>query len=216
MHRWEHDFASHWEPAEEGAAIRGRWAEAESLREEHPAVALAIHLELAEAGSAHSTIMAGWYHQTGRGAEQDNAAAEEFYRRALCMRSWRATILYAKLLFKRGAHDKWPSTLQNGVDNGFIPSFFWLAWFRYKQSPSRRTAREVRPLLETAAEAGHPGAKAILVRWTMSGKFGLREIPRGLRMARELLQSQIDSENTDEGTAEKAVAALDELPRKAA
>jgi hypothetical protein len=199
---WEEDYASDWEPAETGDGLRERWSEAKSLFDEDPAAALAIHLELAERGSAFSKLQAGWHHAQGYGTEKDAAAAEEFYRRALCAGSWKATLRYADLLFKREAHDKWPSTLEDGVRNGFIPSYFWLAWYRYKRSPNRRTAREVRHLLETAADAGHPGAGLMLARLAATGKFGLREIlpgyRRGIRTIRAILPS------SDEGEAARA------------
>jgi TPR repeat protein len=180
-HDWEEVFARGWEPGESDEALRGRWAEARRLADGDPARALAIHVELAEAGSPFSMLMAGAYYERGRGTARDAAVAEDFYRRALCAGSWKATVRYARLLFERGAHDAWPSTLGDGVANGFIPSFFWLAWYSYKRSPSARTAREVRHLLETAADAGHPDAGLVLARWAASGKFGWREIRDGHR-----------------------------------
>jgi len=197
-HDWEEDYASHWEPAEEGDEIRNRWEEAKVLLDENPAAALAIHRELAEAGSPFSMLRAGWHYESGRGTDVDAAVAEDFYRRALCAGSWKATVSYARLLFRRGAHDKWPSTLGDGVDKGFIPSFFWLAWYRYERSPSGRTAREVRHLLEAADEAGHPGARLALARWMALGKFGLRGIPRGIRMLRAIFRSLVETESRDE------------------
>jgi len=205
IHDWEEDFASDWEPAEDG--LRERWKEAEGLKAENPAAALAIYRELAEGGSAYSLLMAGCLYERGRGTEKEVAIAEEFYRRALCAGSWKATLRYADLLFKRGAREDGSSTLGDGVTKGFIPSFFWLAWYHYKHSPSRKTAREVRFLLEHAAEAGHPGARTMLARLTSLGKFGLREIPRGIRMVGALVQSLIESESGD-ATAVKPAPAV--------
>ena len=195
--QWEDDFALGWEPAEEDDA-RDRQKEARGLTKDDPAAALAIHLELAEGGSAFSMLRAGWHYLNGYGTERDPAAAEEFFRRALCAGSWRATIRYASLLFKRGAHDAWPSTLGDGVDRGFIPSFFWLAWYSYKRSPSARTAREVRHLLEAAAAAGHPEARLTMARWMVLGKFGWREIPAGIRAIRAFVRSSVAD---DDGAA---------------
>lgn len=195
---WEEHYASDWEPAEGGDEIRSRWGEAKVLLDEKPAAALAIHRELAEGGSPFSMQRAGWHHEYGHGTDVDAAVAEDFYRRALCAGSWKATLSYARLLFRRGAHDKWPSTLGDGVDKGFIPAFFWLAWYSHERSPSARTAREVRHLLEAADEAGHPGARLVLARWAVSGKFGLREIPRGFRMLRAIFRSQFEAESGDQ------------------
>jgi TPR repeat protein len=134
-------------------------------------------------------LKAGWHYANGLGTQRDAATAEEYYRHALCAGSRKATIRYASLLFQRGAHDKGPSTLADGVQNGFIPAHFWLAWFHYKRAPTARTAREVRHLLVTAAEAGHPGAALLLARWTAFGKFGLRKIPDGIRMIFAVVKS---------------------------
>lgn len=213
---WEDRYGTQWEPAEGGDTLRERWDEADKLFDENPAASLAIHIELAEGGSAHSMLIAGDRYWVGQGTQRDIARAEGYYRRALGAGSWKATIRYAVLLFEQGAHDKWPSTLQDGVHNGFIPSFFWLAWYRYKLSPCRQTAREVRPLLETAAEAGHPGAAVVLARWMAQGKLGLREVPRGFRMMLAIVRSHAESANRDKGESEAAVAALNESPREAA
>ncbi len=207
---WEQDYAADWDPYEEDDELRGRWADADGLLDDNPAAALALHRELAEGGSVYSMLTCAWLHRVGRGTAMDEAMAEDFYRRALCLGSWKATIEYAELLFERGAHDKWPSTLGDGVDKGSIPSFFWLAWYRYKLSPSRKTAREVRHLLETAAQAGHPGAKLTLMRWTSSGKFGLGKIPQGFRMYREIVRSAIEAA----GEGDKAGVESSASPRR--
>lgn len=94
-----------------------------------------------------------------------------------------ATIYYARLLAELGHHDDCERTLENGVASDFVPSYFWLAWFRYQQSKTAKVRREVRPLLEHAAEKGHPEAKFLLARWMVLGKLGLRDIPRGFSLA---------------------------------
>ena len=212
--QWEDDFALGWEPAEEAAA-RERHSEARELTKDDPAAALALHLELADGGSAFSMLKAGWHYLNGHGTERDPAAAEEFYRRALCAGSWRATIRYASLLFQRGAHDAWPGTLGDGVDKGFIPSFFWLGWYSYKRSPSARTAREVRHLLETAAAAGHPEARLTLARWTAQGKFGWGEIPAGFRMILAFVRSRAVDDHDATEAARPAAADLHATARVA-
>lgn len=94
-----------------------------------------------------------------------------------------ATIHYARLLAELGHHDACERTLENGVASDFVPAYFWLARCRYEQSKTPRVRREVRPLLEYAADKGHPEAKLLLARWMGLGKFGLRDIPRGWRLA---------------------------------
>lgn len=93
-----------------------------------------------------------------------------------------ATIHYARLLTELGHHDACERTLENGVASDFVPAYYWLAWYRYQRSKTRKVRREVRPLLEYAAEKGHPEAKLLLARWMALGKLGLRNIPRGCRL----------------------------------
>lgn len=93
-----------------------------------------------------------------------------------------ATIYYARLLAELGHHDDCERTLENGIASDFVPAYFWLAWFRYQQSKTNKVRREVRPLLEYAADKGHPEAKLLLARWMALGNLGLRDIPRGCRL----------------------------------
>jgi TPR repeat protein len=74
--------------------------------------------------------------------------------------------------------------LEDGVQKGFVPASYWLARLRYGRARSRKIARQIAPLLEYAADKGHPGAELMLGRLLLSGKLGLRGIPRGLGMFR--------------------------------
>jgi len=98
-----------------------------------------------------------------------------------------ATLDLAKLLFEQRINEKWEGILENGVESDFIPAGFWLAWYRYKRNPGRKTALDLRPLMEQAAKSGHPGARMMLARWKGRGKFGLREVRSGFRDFRSLL-----------------------------
>jgi TPR repeat protein len=211
---WEEGFSSGWEPAEDWEAVTERWAEARRIQDTNPSAALAIYRELADGGSAHSLRMTGWHHEVGQGTEQDIQAAQEFYRRAIAAGSWKATIAYARLSFERGADDEWRRQLEDGVEKGYVPAYFWLARYRLYRSWNKKTAREVQPLLEAAYQAGHPGAQGTLVGLMLFGMFGLRHIPRGIRLFRELLRSRIGkpSEDVSPSTADAAGASA----RKAA
>jgi hypothetical protein len=161
---------------------------AAAMNETDPA-ALQLYLEAAEAGSVVAMGRVGWQYWTGTGTAPDLVKAEEYYRRAIEGGSWTATIHYARLLDELGHHDTCDQVLEDGVAAGFVPAHFWLAWLRYKRSKTRQACREVRPLLEHAARAGHPGAKRKLSQWMLFGRLGPLEILRGalwnLRLARE-------------------------------
>jgi len=185
--RWEDDFAQKWEPWDDDESRRLRASAAAKLVEIDSQAGLREFLELSELGSAWSMRWVGHLYSGAHGIERNAKLAEDYFRKALCAGSWLATIPYANCLYRRGAHDKWPSTLADGVDRGFVPAFYWQAWNHYRLSPSRKTAQEMRPLLQRAAREGHPGAKALLARWSMRGRFGFGQIWRGLRMSRELV-----------------------------
>ena len=145
--------------------------------------AFQLYVEAAEAGSVWSLEKIGWHYWTGTGVAADPRRALEYFHRAICGGSWMATIYYARLLAELGHHDDCEQTLEDGVASDFVPAYFWLAWYRYQRSKSAQVRKKVRPLLEYAAEKGHPHAKLLLARWMMLGKLGLRDIPRGFRLA---------------------------------
>lgn len=155
---------------------------AAEIEETDPSSAFQLYVEAAEAGSVWSLGMVGWHYWTGTGVAADAHKALEYYRRAICGGSWMATIHYARLLAELGHYDSCERTLEQGVAADFVPAYFWLAWCRYEKSKTTKVRREVKPLLEYAAQKGHPQAKLLLSRWMALGKFGLREIPRGCRL----------------------------------
>lgn len=156
------------------------------LNESDPEAAFRIRLEAARAGSVWAMERVGWHYHTGTAVAADFGRAQQYYHDALSAGSWTATIKYARLLAEHGHFDFCESVLEDGVRSDFVPAHFWLAWFRFKQSRSRKTCREIRPLLEHAAEQGHPGAKLVLARLMARGKFGLRAIPESFRLFREV------------------------------
>jgi TPR repeat protein len=186
---WEGAYA--WERAhsndselwsEEAHRSRERIDEAVAVQETDRAAALSLYLEAAETGSAWAAECVGWHYHTGTGVAADFEKAQDYYRRAICGGSWMATLGYARLLADHGYQDVCESVLEGGVSSGFVPAYFWLAWFRYAQSRSREACREVRPLMEFAAKRGHPAAALYLATWMISGKFGRREIWGGIKL----------------------------------
>lgn len=184
--QWEETYSQEWEPQEwepwdETVERRTRAAEAARMVKSDPKAALALFIQLADEGSIFAMRWLGTLYHGRHGIVRNLKCAENYLRRGLSAGSWMSTLDYTNLLYKRGAHDKWHSTLADGVEKAFIPSFFWQAFNIYRLNPSRKVAEEVRPLMLKAAEAGHPGAEVMLAIWTARGKFGLRKIPEGFR-----------------------------------
>lgn len=183
------DASSAWERAEsndyelwcEQPARARRLAEkALAAQDSDPEAAFRMHLEAADAGSVWAMeVVASCYHR-GTAAEADFIRAQDYYYRALCGGSWMATIGYARLLAGQGYFEQCEEVLEDGVQNDFIPAYFWLAWYRYRRNQTAETCREIRPLLEVAAGRGHPEAELMLARLMARGRLGLRDIPKGL------------------------------------
>jgi TPR repeat protein len=147
-----------------------------------PAAAFLLYLEAAEAGSVWAMLQVGLFYHNGIAVAADFEWAQEYYRRAIEAGSWMTTIYYARLLADHGHQDYAENLLQDGVAADFVPACYWLASVRYGRDASRRTAREIRPLLQHAADRGHPMAQIFLAQLMTAGKLGLRYIPAGIRV----------------------------------
>ena len=186
---------------------RERMEEAYALQKADPEAALRLYLEAAEAGSARAAEAVAWHYDAGSGVEADFEKAQAYYRRAIEGGSWMATIGYARLLADHGHRDYCERLLEDGVSSQFEPAYFWLAWLRYQRAESREACREVRPLMELAARQGHPGANFYLAQWMMTGRFGLREVWRGLKLHLKSA-SRWAREQAEEAGAEEASSAV--------
>lgn len=160
-------------------------------------------LEGVKAGSVWCQQMVGWHYWTGIGVATDQNLALKYYHSAICGGSWIATLRYARALHEVGQYDDCERVLKDGISCGFVPSYYWLAWFRHKRLGTRAVREEVRPLLEHAAKEGHPAAKEVLAHWMRSGKLRLRDIPRGWLMAAQIAIAYAHREPTN-----KSITAL--------
>ena len=149
---------------------------------EDPGAAFRLYSAAARAGSVWATEMIAWQYWTGTGVGVELDLADEQYRRAIALGSQMAMIGYARLLDERGEYIASDRVLEDGLASDFIPASYWLARLRYERIKTKRTAMEVRPMLEKAAAHGHPGAGAELARMKAIGKLGLRNVPDGFRL----------------------------------
>ena len=147
------------------------------------ASAFPLYLEAAEAGSVRAMQTVAWHYWSGTGTAPDLEQAENFFQRAADAGSRLARVRWAQLLGRQQRFENAENILLHPDMANFAPAEFWLAWLRYERCKSRRVAREIRPLLESAASAGHPGAKNLLKRLMATGKLGVLAIPCGLRMS---------------------------------
>lgn len=180
------------------AGDRERIDAAKAIQDADPKMAFRIYLDLADAGVVWAMETVASHYELGIAVAADFEQAQTHYRRAIEAGSWMATIRYVKLLAHNGYSDICETLLQDGVKADFVPAFFWLAWHRLKRSSSRKTCREVRPLLEHAAEAGHPAAELSLARLQALGKFGLGEIPLGFKQISKIVGRNRSGDSSSE------------------
>ncbi len=169
---------------------------ARSLKDGDPARSYALHREAADAGLTRSMISLGSYHEEGIGCAKDMDQAIDHYHDAILARSWNATIYYANALAHQKNFSLSFEVLEDGIDGNYLAAYFWLPWLRFKQNSSRKTCREVRPLIDQAIEHGHPAGRWLLAKMLMRGKFGLGQIKTGFDLAMELgseLQDELDA-----------------------
>jgi len=139
-------------------------------------------LALAEAGSVWAMARAGAVFHRGSGVPCDLERAEHWYRRACEAGSLRALLDLGRLLAGRGDEAGAELVFRRGAADDWPPALFWLAWFQIKRAASAQQRRRSLPLLERAAAKGSPAAAWLLAWGQAGGRFGLRAIPRGLRM----------------------------------
>lgn len=179
-HSWEYEL---WE--EQPEALNTRCEKAWELRRssdeaDHAACAAQLK-ELAEAGHPFAmTSLAGMY-QRGIGVQQDRSLAVHFYGEAFEAGSWLAGLYYARMMENSGEQEIVDDILESGVRNRHLPAFFWLAYFRFRRNPGRKTAQAVRPLLEELIGQQHHGARYMLSGMKLRGYYGLRDVREGYR-----------------------------------
>lgn len=197
--KWERAQSNDWELwAGETDHQRELNRQASELGKTDPEAAFRRRVEAADAGSTWAMQKVGWGYATGTDVAANFELAQSYYRRAITAGSSMATILYAQLLAKHERYDESQQVLEEGVRADFIPAIFWRARIRYRQSPTRSTAREIAPLLEYATGKGHLGAELTLNRLLLRGKLGLRGIARGFGMMRAYIVRQLKNDKTGE------------------
>jgi hypothetical protein len=184
-----------------------RLLHAYDIREKDEKSSIPIFTELAEKGSIDSMKMLGYVYQAGVHVDTDFETSYGWYQRAINAGSWMATLDLAGVLFANEQYDECEALLKNGIESDYIPSYFWLAWYRVKRLDSQYTYKSVKPLLDRAFNEGYPVAIEQVARWMIRGKFGILKIPTGFIMVLKLArryhsQHTEQKESLDKGTAE--------------
>jgi TPR repeat protein len=146
--------------------------------------------ELAEENSPVAINAIGERYYWGRVVPKDTVEGEAWFKRAYELGSQRGLLNYGKALFRRGGFEDAAAVFRNGVALDWAPAYYWLARAVASQSNPLKAPRLTRALLDRAAEMGSPAAKATLAAFTAAGFYGLRHIPRGIRLLKEALEAE--------------------------
>lgn len=191
---WDSAHSNKWEILER-ETDRDALMQAFDLHASDPQAAYRLWLDLAEQGSVWSMFEVAMGYLGERGVASDPGEAERWFRRGLEAGDQRAMMQCVRMAAASGDYAAAEAILQGGVDQGWAPAMFWLAWYRHKQSGSRETIRSIRPLLEAAALQGHPAARMMLGRFMAKGKFGILHIPAGWKHLRRVSGTALAAES---------------------
>ncbi len=178
---WEYGRANDkalWERETEPELLNEAW----QLREQDPESTFQVYLAHAELGSVWSMDQLGRCYLKGIGVTSDLNLAEAWYRRAAEAGSQHGMLACNTLLFRRGDFDACELILDPAAKANWSPALYWLARVRFEKSHSKTTMLQVRALLERAAADDCPGAQWWLGLLLGRGRYGLADIPRGLRL----------------------------------
>ena len=162
--------------------LKDQMREAYAAFKTAPEIGFQRFLALAEHGSVWSMAWIGWAYSKGKGTLSDVALGENWYRRAFESGSHLGLLGYGSLLWRRGDFAKCEEVSGVGATSDLAPAMYWLALCRLHCCNTRKTLREVRPLLERASAKGCLAARYWLAKWMLRGRFGWGEILHGHRL----------------------------------
>lgn len=178
---WEYAQIDDWDLLD--ADPHGDEAKAAArLIDEAPAEGFERLLDFANRGSLYSMNFVGWCYAVGTGVTKDWDQAQAWYRRAFEAGSDRGLLEYGAYLVSHDRNDEAEKVYEAGWQRAFAPAVYRL--IRLRLTPTLPPAERLawKPSLEWAAEAGHPAARYMLSKYLFRGWFGVRGIPRGLKL----------------------------------
>lgn len=181
LRAWEREQANDWDLIESDP-LSVQVKAAIDLLDDNPLEAFPRLLGLAQNGSVWSTVLVGWCFGSGTGVDENWEQAEHWYRLAYEAGSEHGLLRYAEYLDWRGDTDSLQKVYEAGWEKGLTPAVFRLIRMRLKPTMTLADRLAWKPALEWAAETGHPGARFLLAKYLSRGWFGVRGIPRGIKL----------------------------------
>jgi len=137
--------------------------------------------ELANGGSVLSMLYLAQTYASEPGA--DHARAEKWYRAAYERGSSTALFALGSKYFREGKYEEAEQIFSDGVSKNDGVSMYWLASLYIVDPRNRGEPDRIRDLVERSAALGQVRAKRDLASFLMKGRYGKREIARGLYLS---------------------------------
>ena len=134
---------------------------------------------LADRGSLVSMYLLGACYGSGRGVGKDPVEAERWLRRAGQGGSIEGSYRLGGMLHRQGRHQEAFNEYERLAAVGFTPAMNRLGSMHFRGEGVVRDVGRAKALWEQASSLGHLYARRNLGRLLMSGRFGLRAVPRG-------------------------------------
>lgn len=133
---------------------------------------------MAKGGSVLSMLyLANNYH---RGPRADLSKAEKWYRAAYEKGALNSFAGLGAIYFGQGNYAEAKKVFLNGVSRDDGVSMYWLAKIYLKEESHIDRNNEIKELLERAMSLGQIRAKNRLSFLMMGGRYGIKNIPRGI------------------------------------
>jgi TPR repeat protein len=140
--------------------------------------------ELAAQGSLMSMVYIGYAHQRGKGLKKDLAEAERWYRRAYEKGSLEGLRHLGIVLTEMERTDDAEAVFLEGVSKDYSPVMHRLAKIYLASHQPERWKKAI-PVLERGTQLGHVFAKRTLAGLLLTGRLGLGQVPRGMKLFAE-------------------------------
>jgi TPR repeat protein len=161
-------------------------------------------LALAESGSVWSMATVGRLFESGEGTDRDLVQAEAWYSRAYETGSDHALIWLGLLYLESNRFEKATGVFRTGVDRGFVPAMYYLAWSYWKSADRLQKLDEVISLLRRGSAAGDLAAERFLLNSMLRGRFGLRHVPEGFRLLSKVANDEAKVIEDDKAATESS------------
>jgi hypothetical protein len=164
-----------------------RYRRSLKLVSEHAPGAIVELEALADLGSIRSMMYLGFLYDGGKFVSRDPNRAKFWYNRAIQAGAIDGWYYLGRLFVGEGAYAKALEAFREGSDHNHVLSINWLAVMYFRGWGVARDLEKARYLWERASSMGHLVSRRHLGVLSLTGRFGVLQIPRGLSLLWSIL-----------------------------